>query len=144
MSTISEYERRIEQQFDHYCKVVLKNGARNMYKKTKPSKEKQVSFEGLKQDELDQLSVFDEYSLDHISFVLFDYPVQVEDMLIAQAIKSLSKKQQDIILLSFYHDLKNVEIASLMNLAESTVHYHKENALKEIKQFLEGDVGEEI
>ncbi|WP_228478759.1 hypothetical protein [Listeria welshimeri] len=33
--------------------------------------------------------------------------------------------------------MKDVDIAKLMNLAKSTVHYHKEKALKEIRKFME-------
>ena len=33
--------------------------------------------------------------------------------------------------------MKDVDIAMLMNLAKSTVHYHKENALKELRKFME-------
>lgn len=57
-------------------------------------------------------------------------------------IETLSKRQQDIILLSFFLNMKDVDIAKLMNLAKSTVHYHKENALKELQKFMEKHLDE--
>jgi DNA-directed RNA polymerase specialized sigma24 family protein len=33
--------------------------------------------------------------------------------------------------------MKDADIATLMNLAKSTVHYQKENALEELRKFME-------
>ncbi|MDT2738738.1 RNA polymerase sigma factor [Enterococcus canintestini] len=60
----------------------------------------------------------------------------------AQAIEALSIRQQDIILLSFFLNMKDVDIARLMSLAKSTVHYHKENALEELRKFMEEHTNE--
>ena len=35
------------------------------------------------------------------------------------------------------------DIATLMNLVNSTLHYHQENALKELKKFMEEHKNEE-
>ena len=137
MVTISNYEKTIEHQFDSFCKTVIRNFARDIYDENKRRNERLVSLEALTMAELSQLSIFDDYDSNYIIMASYDYDIRIEDVLIAQAIGQLTKRKQDIILLSFFLSMTNADIATLMDLAESTVHYHKTNALKELKELME-------
>lgn len=138
----SDYEKTIEHQFDCFCKTVLRNHARNIYAEEKRRNERFISLESLTQAQWNQLSVLDDYDSDYICFVTHDFNIRIEDILVAQALEALDKKKQDIILLSFFLNMTNADIATLMNLAESTVHYHKRNALEELKKFMEEHLDE--
>ena len=137
MVTISNYEKTIEHQFDSFCKTVMRNFARDIYDENKRRNERLISLEALTMAELSQLSIFDDYDSNYIIMASYDYDIRIEDVLIAQAIGQLTKRKQDIILLSFFLSMTNADIATLMELAESTVHYHKTNALKELKELME-------
>ena len=137
MITNSIYEKTIEHQFDSFCKTVIRNFARDIYDENKRRNERLVSLEALTMAELSQLSIFDDYDSNYIIMASYDYDIRIEDVLIAQAIGQLTKRKQDIILLSFFLSMTNADIATLMDLAESTVHYHKTNALKELKELME-------
>lgn len=137
MTNTSDYEKTIEHQFDSFCKTVLRNQARNIYQESQRWQKRFVSLEALTPDDLAKLSSFDNYKAESILFSIFDYEIPIENILIAQAIESLSKRQQDIILLSYFLEMKDVDIATLMSLAKSTVHYHKGNALEELRKFME-------
>ena len=137
MITTSNYEKTIEHQFDSFCKTVIRNFARDIYDENKRRNERLVSLEALTMAELSQLSIFDDYDSNYIIMASYDYDIRIEDVLIAQAIGQLTKRKQDIILLSFFLSMTNADIATLMDLAESTVHYHKTNALKELKELME-------
>ncbi len=137
MVKTSDYEKIVEQRFDSFCKTVLRNCARNIYAENKRRNEKCISLELLTQAELSQLAFYDTYNAESICFTIHEYSIFVESLLIAEAIGELPKRQQDIILLSFFLDLKDVEIATLMNLANSTVHYHKSTALKKLRKIME-------
>lgn len=137
MITTSNYEKTIEHQFDSFCKTVIRNFARDIYDENKWRNERLVSLEALTMAELSQLSIFDDYDSNYIIMASYDYDIRIEDVLIAQAIGQLTKRKQDIILLSFFLSMTNADIATLMDLAESTVHYHKTNALKELKELME-------
>ena len=126
-----------EEQFDSFCKTVIRNFARDIYDENKRRNERLVSLEALTMAELSQLSIFDDYDSNYIIMASYDYDIRIEDVLIAQAIGQLTKRKQDIILLSFFLSMTNADIATLMDLAESTVHYHKTNALKELKELME-------
>ena len=133
----SDYEERIVHQFDSFCKTVLRNQARTIYASEKRRNKRFTSLEALTPSELSQLAIVNVYDSDCVIIKIYDYEINIEDLLLAQAIEHLSKRQQDIILLSYFLDMKNVEIASVMNLKESTIHYHKEKALKKLKQYME-------
>lgn len=137
MVTISNYEKTIEHQFDSFCKTVMRNFARDIYDENKRRNERLISLEALTMAELSQLSIFDDYDSNYIIMASYNYDIRIEDVLIAQAIGKLTKRKQDIILLSFFLSMTNADIATLMDLAESTVHYHKTNALKELKELME-------
>ncbi|MGX7234612.1 RNA polymerase sigma factor [Enterococcus italicus] len=137
MVNTSSYEKTIEHQFDSFCKTVMRNFARDIYDENKRRNEHLISLEALTQTELSRLSIFDDYDSNYIIMASYDYYIRIEDVLIAQAIGKLTKRKQDIILLSFFLSMTNADIATLMDLAESTVHYHKTNALKELKELME-------
>lgn len=130
-------EKTIEHQFDSFCKTVLHNYARDIYDENKRRNDYLVSLESLSLAELSKLSILDDYDSNYICMVSYDYNIRIEDVLMAQAIGKLTKRKQDIILLSFFLNMTNADIATLMDLAESTVHYHKTNALKELKELME-------
>ncbi|KPI53703.1 RNA polymerase sigma 70 [Clostridioides difficile] len=130
-------ENTIEHQFDSFCKTVLRNYARDIYDENKRRNDYLVSLESLSLAELSKLSILDDYDSNYICMVSYDYNIRIEDVLMAQAIGKLTKRKQDIILLSFFLNMTNADIATLMDLAESTVHYHKTNALKELKELME-------
>lgn len=130
-------EKTIEHQFDSFCKTVLRNYARDIYDENKRRNDYLVSLESFSLAELSKLSILDDYDSNYICMVSYDYNIRIEDVLMAQAIGKLTKRKQDIILLSFFLNMTNADIATLMDLAESTVHYHKTNALKELKELLE-------
>ncbi|HFL2546740.1 TPA: RNA polymerase sigma factor [Clostridioides difficile] len=130
-------EKTIEHQFDSFCKTVLRNYARDIYDENKRRNDYLVSLESLSLAELSKLSILDDYDSNYICMVSYDYNIRIEDVLMAQAIGKLTKRKQDIILLSFFLNMTNADIATLMDLAENTIHYLKTNALKELKELME-------
>lgn len=143
MTNTSEYEKTIEHQFDSFCKTVLRNQARNIYAENKRWLNHFVSLETLTPADLAKLSGLDNYKVDYIFFSVLDYEISIEDIRIAQALESLSKRQQDVILLSFFLDMKDVDIADLLRLAKSTIHHHKEKALEALRDYMEEHTYEE-
>lgn len=138
-----DYQKQIEHQFDNFCKTVLRNYARDLYEQNNRRNEYLVSLESLSLAELSKISFFDLYDSDYLWFVVKGYEIKIRDIWLAQAIGALTQPKQDIILLSYFLEMKSKDIAILMNLAESTVHYHKKRALKELRKFIEEHTNEE-
>ena len=134
-----EYERSIEQQFDCYCKKVLRNHARNIYKEEKRRNERLVSLESLTQKEFEQLQFIDTYEFDYISFSVLGKEVMISDFSIARAIESLTKRRREIILLSYFLHMNNKEIALLLDISDGVVSRHKGKALQDLREMLKGE-----
>ena len=53
-----------------------------------------------------------------------------------EALKKLPSKKRDIILMLFFLDMTEKEIAVCLQLVQSTVHYHKSDSLKLLRKIL--------
>lgn len=69
--------------------------------------------------------------------VLIDYTIIILDELIGEALKSLPEKKRNVILLSFFLDMTDTEIAKYMNLVRSTIHHHRTSSLIALKKIME-------
>lgn len=136
-------EEDTQRVFDCYCKRILKNEAINIQKHNQYMNSKQVSFTELTPEQLAQICTFDEYSSDYSRFKVLEYDIAVKDELLAEALQELPERKRDIILLSYFLDYNDVEIAELLNLVRRTVNDQRNKALKDLKNRMEGNKHEQ-
>lgn len=129
--------------FDCYCKRILKNEAINIQKHNQYMNSRQVSFSELTPEQLAQICTCDEYSSDFSRFKVLEYDIAVKDELLAEALQELPERKRDIILLSYFLDYNDVEIAELLNLVRRTVNDQRNKALKDLKNRMEGNQHEQ-
>jgi len=131
-------QQHIAHEFDSYCKKVLKYYARDHYAANKQRNEQETTFSGLSERDFAELAVTDEYFKDAFHFSVFDYDIGVTDEALAEALQALPADKRDIVLLSYFLDMPDREIAERMNLVRRTVAYRKAATLRELKKFMEG------
>jgi len=136
MKTIFKNEETIEHQFDAFCKKVLRNEARDIYGEIKRWNEKFISIAELTESQMENLQTYDSYETEHINFCTHGYTISIEDELLAKAVAHLPAKQRDVILLTFFLDRNDGEVAAIMGIAQSTLHYHKTKAFESLRLFL--------
>ena len=129
--------------FDSYCKKILKNEAIDCYREIQKHRQREIFFSELSEKEWKQLYMEDEYDLDTCNFQVLGYDVEVKDALIAEVLKLLSDKKREVVLLAYFLDMSDTEIAKLLNLRQSTIHYHRTSSLKSLKEFLEERTNED-
>lgn len=134
----SEKQLRIKKQFDSFCKTVLKNEMIDYERARSYRLKHEVSFSELTEGELEQLKTDDEYIAESEIFRVLDYDIEVKDELIGEALKCLPEKKRNVILLSFFMDMSDTEIAKHMNLVRSTIHHHRVSSLQALKKIREG------
>ena len=130
--------------FDSYCKKILKNEAIDCYREIQKHRQREIFFSELNEKEWKQLYMEDEYDLDTCNFRVQGYDVEVKDALIAEALKFLSDQKREVVLMAYYLDMSDTEIARQLNLRQSTIHYHRTSSLKTLKQYLEARTDEEM
>jgi len=86
---------------------------------------------------LAKLFVTDEYFKDAYIFHVLGHDITVSDEQIAEALNALPADRRDIILLAYFRDMADKEIAERLNLVRRTVAYRRTSTLQELKKFME-------
>lgn len=133
-----EDEMTIRHRFDRLCQMAIKGEAINYYKHMDYRRKYEVTFSELSEKELSQFFTMDEYDVENYRFQVLGYDIEVKDALIAEALQSLSERKRDVILLSYFMDMSDAEIAREMKLVRSTIHEHRKRSLEILKEIMEG------
>ena len=131
---------RIEHIFDSYCKKCLKREAINIQQHIKWRGEREIAFSAMSTRELAELAVTDEYFTDEYVFSVFGENVGVSDADLAEALNKLPADRRDIVLMSYFFDMTDKEIAERLNMARRTVAYRRTSTLKDLKKIMESEV----
>ena len=65
------------------------------------------------------------------------YDVAINNEKLADALTALPDDKRDIVLLAYFLDMSDQEIADMLNMVRRTVQYRRTSSLKEMKQRLE-------
>jgi RNA polymerase sigma factor (sigma-70 family) len=139
----NSHEQSKRHAFDSFCKKILKHEARDYYDELKRQRDKEVSFSDLSAEQMDQLYTEDKYFVTEIIFSVLGLDVIITDDVIAEALQGLPERKRDIILLSYFLELSDREIGDKLNMLRSTVQYQRTSTLRQLKNFMEGDVYEQ-
>ena len=121
----SNDELTIRNQFDRICKLALKGEAADYYRHIAYRQKHEVMF-GV-----------DKYTVENKCFRVLGYDIEVKDTLLAEAIQSLSENKRKVVLLSYFMDMSDADIARMMNLVRSTVYEHRKRSLELMKEMME-------
>lgn len=129
--------KTVRHQFDSFCKKVLREESRDYERQLAHSLEREITFSDLSESILSQISVMDEYPSDHTYFDVLDYRVAVRNNQLAKALASLPSKKRDVVLLAFFLDMNDAEIAEKFNVVRTTIQRRRTSSLAELKSRLE-------
>ena len=124
------------QQFDCFCKLVLRHEARDYFRELHRHREKEVSLDYLQQSEWNQLFGLDRYPSDYNTFSTYGYELHIENEMVAAAFSSLSKEDQNILILRYVLELTDREIGILVGFSRSAVQRHRTRAICEMRKYL--------
>lgn len=126
---------RQEEQFDSYCKTVLCNALIDHQRKMNRRKQKECFLEDMSSDIRycePNVCFSDQYT-----FRILDIEIAIKNLLLGAALEILSENQRDIVLLSYFLDMKDHEIAKQMHLVRRTVSYRRNCSLKKLREVME-------
>ena len=143
MEQSSSYdEKTVMHQFDRKCKLALKGELVDYERHLAYLRKHETLFSELSEQEMESLSIFDEYELEKSYFRAGGYDVEVKNALLAEALKALTERKRDVILLSYFMEMNDADIARKLNLVRSTVHEHRTRSLEILKIMLEENADE--
>ena len=130
-------EMRIQNQFGGFCTRVLKNEANRIHNGYSRQREWEEPLDHMGPEELSQIAVEDRYFQDDHIFEVLGIPVVVTGDVLAEILVQLPEGKRDIILLSFFLEMTDREIAEYLHIVHQTVSKRRIGILKELRKILE-------
>ena len=140
-NTMNEPERtewQIRCAFNGFCKRTLKNESINAHRDLKKRQAHEINFSDLTPKEENQLYTCEDFfagSEEEQTF--FAGGKELSAKLIADAIHSLPEEKRRAILLYYFFDMSDAEIAALYQIPRSTVQYRRTSSFELLKRYLE-------
>ena len=116
---------------------------RNYRKELKRRRNKEISYCELPEIVVEKLAVWDEYESDYTAFDVCGIEVRVLDDDLAEAIKYLSEKDREILLMYFFLGMSDTEIGDRLKINRSTSFRSRKNSLEELKKKLKENMNDE-
>ncbi|HBC99322.1 MAG TPA: DNA-binding protein [Lachnoclostridium sp.] len=131
------FQKTIENQFDYIGKRAMEDERKDYQRYISRLSKHEISFSDMGDYLVSQFSTVDNYATDFHTFTLNGSTIGVENDLLSEALKSLTEKKREIILLYYFMDMNDTEIAEILKLNRSTVYRHRTSGLAFIKEFME-------
>ena len=134
MCVFDEFGAR--QQFDAFCKIVLRHEAISYFREINRQRERATQFSALSQQEMDEFYTVDEYPSDKFAFSAFGYVLYIQSELVADAFVGLPEREQQILILHCVLELPDREVGVFVGLSRSAVQRHRTKTLNELRRNL--------
>ena len=136
----SSFENAIRLQFDCLARKVIGRTVKNYNKELARRAKHEISFCEIPELELNQLGVSDEYPIEFTSFDVFGTEVRVYDEKLCEAIKKLSERRRNVVLMFYFLELPDAEIAEILDISRNSVYRNRMCSLKLIRDMYEEEL----
>ena len=130
-----EWQTRCE--FNAYCKHALRNEQIDALRERKSRERREVNFSDLAPHEEKQLYTVDRYFVNEENEAFCAGGLKITAKLLADALHSLPKEKRQAVLLYYFFNMTDAEIAEMMKIPRSTVQYRRTSSFELLKRFLE-------
>ena len=116
----------------------MKREAINAHRDTKRQQLREVTFSDLSPQEENQLYVCDKYFADDEAEQYFVVGgKEITAKLLAEALHSLPDDKREAVLLYYFFEMNDAEIAKLRDVPRSTIQYRRTSSFELLKRYLE-------
>jgi RNA polymerase sigma factor (sigma-70 family) len=129
--------QRIEKQFDHFCKLVLSNESKDIKRHCVYQIQNEKCFCELTPDEEKQLYVEDKYAIFDMEMPVLNFIVHIHNELLYEAILALAEQKRNILILHYWLDMTDQQIAEELHLPRSTVNCVRTSSIKKLRKLME-------
>ena len=134
----SEFIKYQENRFDSFCRTVIQNSSLDNLRTRKRHEERYLPLEEVKQDVWDLKKTEDTYSIYSRTYKVKGITIKVTDERIGEAVQFIMPNQRAVLLLSFFKEYSDMDIARLLGISHKTVAYRKKMAMRKLRLLLEG------
>lgn len=133
---MTDKEDKRVRQFVLFCRTALMYEKKNYYNEQRNRAERETHMEmlSLRQSEMIE-KIFDTYHADYFS--VMGYEIGIIDGDLAQALRELSDKKIQIVLLYYFVGLSDREIGEIYGTGRSTICDQRNNTIKKLRLLME-------
>ena len=124
--------------FNGFCKKALQCEASNARRDTRSRQMQEVTFSDLTPEEEAQLYTTDTYSFDEADKSFFVAGKAFTAKQLADALHTLPEEKRSAVLLYYFFDMTDAQIARHLNVPRSTVQFRRTSSFELLKNYLEG------
>lgn len=137
--TPDRHEEHKQHTFDSFCKKVLKCEAYNGYRENSRRQKHEVTFSELPEEAMEQLAAYDRYPWEYAPFAIAGDVILIENDRLADALEALPQENREILLMYWFLDMADREIAEYLHLARKTVNNRRLKSYRLLKELMGGD-----
>ncbi|MCR0609695.1 sigma-70 family RNA polymerase sigma factor [[Clostridium] innocuum] len=134
----SDFQKTLQCRFDSCVKKVVRHVVKDYQIELKRRKNKEISFCELPDIMVESLAVWDDYDTDYTFFSVCGMDIKVFDDELAEALKSLSERNRENLLMYYFLEMSDTEIAKAQNISRSGVFQNRRNSLEQMRKKLKG------
>lgn len=123
--------------FNGFCKKALKCEASNAHRDVRNRQIREVTFSDLTPEEEAQLYTTDTYSFDEADKSFFVAGKTFTAKQLADALHKLPEEKRNAVLLYYFFDMTDAQIAQHLNVPRSTVQFRRTSSFELLKKILE-------
>ncbi len=132
----SDFQKTVQCRFESCFKKIVRSVVKDYLKELKRRKNKEISFSELPDILVEKMDVWDDYDSDYTIFNVCGNDIRVLDDELAEALKKLSDRNRANLLMYYFLEMSDTEIAELQNISRSGVFQNRHNSLELMKKIL--------
>lgn len=132
----SDFQKTVQCRFESCLKKVVRHIVKDYQQELKRRKDKEVPFCELPDIIVEKLAVWDDYETDYTIFNVCGMDIKILDDELAEALKKLPERKRNTLLMYYFLEMTEKEIADLQNITQSGVFKNRYHALGTMKKLL--------
>ena len=134
---MSDFEQFHVNNFDQFCKTLLKNEAKNAWRAINKQRDREITA-GTAEDMAWLLpSEDDTYSTYHKVFYVKDIEITVTKEFVGEALQYIIPQKRAVILLSYFEGYNDTEVANILGVSPTSIARRKKSALMRLRELME-------
>ncbi len=127
----SSFETKTRIQFDYLMRKITYNVVKNYRKELSRHANKEMSLYDI--HDINAVSVMDDYCVNYDTFDVLGNEVRIYDEQLCNAIKTLTEQRRNILLMSYFLEMTDAEIAKIMSMERFSICRNRLKTLKLLK-----------
>lgn len=136
----SRYRRYNEITFEAYCKTSICNAIRKGRIEKRDRAKRELPISEITDELLFKLctdmSPTETAAQERVSFQIQGKQIDVANLALGQALSRLTPKKREILLMSYFWEMSDSEIAEILGIGKSTVQWWRTNSTKRLRDFI--------